>query len=125
MPDPSDPSRSATRAANEKSEDPKLAARAADEPMSEVQRTTLETLCREAGMPFDGALSTADAARRITQMQQAKDRSTEATRVARGAASKDVQSDVGEEDPGAALDAPGNKQAFADEAAATGKPALR
>ena len=94
---------------------PKGASGGAEAPMSDVQRTTLESLCREAGVVFDAALSTAAAARRISELQRAKDRDAEAARVARGAPSEALPSDVGEEDPGAALDAPGSKQAVGDQ----------
>ncbi len=106
-------------AAANQGEDPRLAARAADEPMSDVQRTTLQSLCREAGVPFDAAMTTTDAARRISELQRAKDRDAEAARVARGAGTEALPSDAGEEDPGAALDAPGTKQAIQGEEDAT------
>ena len=96
-------------------QNPKLAARDADAPMSDVQRTTLESLCREAGVPFEAAMTTTDAARRISELQRAKDRDVEAARVARGAPTQTLPSDAGEEDPGAALDAPGSKQAVGDQ----------
>ncbi len=95
-------------------QDATRAVRDADAPMSDVQRTTLRTLCSEAGAPFDAALTTTGAARRISELQRAKDRETEAARVARGAATEALPSDVGEEDPGAALDAPGNREAVGD-----------
>lgn len=98
--------------------DPELAPRRADEPMSDVQRTTLQTLCREAGVPFDDRLSTAEAERRITQLQKAKDRDREAARNARGQSTPALPSQAGEEDPGAALDAPGTRQAIEGNAAA-------
>lgn len=103
------------------------AAREADAPMSEVQRTTLENLCCEAGVPVDPSLTTAGAARHISELQRAKDRDAEAARAARGAATEAVPSEAGEEDPGAALDAPGTKQAIQGEEVATptNKPAAR
>lgn len=113
MPDRPDPPRhDAQRSHAPSGADPGLAARDADEPMSDVQRTTLRMLCREAGQPFDEALSTAGAARRITQLQRAKDRDTEGMRAARGEATTALPSQAGEEDPGAALDAPGTRQAI-------------
>ena len=36
-----------------------------DEPMTEAQRSYLETLCRETGEAFDETLSKADASKRI------------------------------------------------------------
>ena len=108
-------------------QNPELAAREADAPISDMQRTTLEALCREAGVPFDATMTTTDAARRISELQRAKDRNAEAARVARGAPTEAVPSDAGEEDPGAALDAPGTKQAIEGEADAipSSKPAAR
>ncbi len=107
--------------------DPKPAAASADSPMGDVQRTTLQALSREAGVPFDDTLSTAAAARRITELQRAKDRDNEAARAARGAATEALPPDAGEEDPGAALDAPGTKQAMQGEeqAAERKKPAAQ
>ncbi len=95
--------------------------------MSDVQRSTLESLCREASVPVDPSLTTTGAARRISELQRAKDRDAEAARAARGAATEAVPSYAGEEDPGAALDAPGTKQAIqgGEVATATNKPVAR
>ena len=41
-----------------------------DEPMTGPQRSYLETLCREAGEPFDENLTKAEASRRIDELQQ-------------------------------------------------------
>lgn len=41
-----------------------------DEPMTAAQRSYLETLSREAGEPFDGSLSKADASKRIDQLRE-------------------------------------------------------
>jgi len=41
-----------------------------DEPMTDAQRSYLETLCRETGEEFDGALSKADASKRIDELRQ-------------------------------------------------------
>jgi hypothetical protein len=40
------------------------------EPMTDPQRTHLQTLCEEAGEPFDGSLSGADADRRIQELER-------------------------------------------------------
>jgi hypothetical protein len=40
-----------------------------DEPMTGPQRSYLETLSREAGVPFDESLTKADASRRIDELQ--------------------------------------------------------
>ncbi len=95
--------------------------------MSDVQRSTLESLCREASVPVDPLLTTIGAARRISELQRAKDRDAEAARAMRGAATEAVPSDAGAEDPGAALDAPGTQQAIRGEEVATptNKPASR
>jgi Protein of unknown function (DUF3072) len=37
-----------------------------DEPMTDAQRSYLETLCRETGEEFDETLSKADASKRMT-----------------------------------------------------------
>ena len=115
----------ATASAGPSRPDPKPAAASAESPMSDVQRTTLQALSREAGTPFDDTLTTAAAARRITELQRAKDRTNEAARAARGGATEALPPDAGEEDPGAALDAPGTKQAMQGEEQATdrSKPA--
>ena len=43
----------------------------ADEPMTEAQRSYLETLTREAGMPFeDEPLTKAEASKRIDELRQ-------------------------------------------------------
>ena len=40
-----------------------------DEPMTDAQRSYLETLCRETGEEFDGTLSKADASKRIDELR--------------------------------------------------------
>ena len=40
-----------------------------DEPMTDAQRSYLETLCRETGEQFDETLSKADASKRIDQLR--------------------------------------------------------
>ena len=40
-----------------------------DEPMTEAQRSYLETLCRETGEAFDDTLSKADASKRIDELR--------------------------------------------------------
>ncbi len=102
----------ATRADGPTQDDAKRAAREGDEPMSDVQRTTLEALSREAGVPFDAQLTTTGASRRISELQRAKDHDAEAARAAQGAPTQALPSDAGEEDPGAALDAPGTPSAI-------------
>lgn len=90
-----------------------LPAHSAGAPMSEAQRATLQSLCDDAGIAFDGgSLTTTEAARRITELQKAKDRQTEAARLARGAAPASLTSAAGEEDPGAALNEPKTKAAI-------------
>jgi hypothetical protein len=42
----------------------------ADEPMTDAQRSYLETLCRETGEEFDETLSKADASKRIDQLRE-------------------------------------------------------
>ena len=41
-----------------------------DEKMTGAQASYLQTLCQEAGEPFDESLSKADASRRIDELQQ-------------------------------------------------------
>ena len=41
-----------------------------NEPMTDAQRSYLETLCRETGEEFDGTLSKADASKRIDQLRE-------------------------------------------------------
>jgi hypothetical protein len=40
-----------------------------DEPMTDAQRSYLETLCRETGEEFDGTLSKAEASKRIDELR--------------------------------------------------------
>jgi len=40
-----------------------------DEPMTDAQRSYLETLCRETGQDFDESLSKADASKRIDELR--------------------------------------------------------
>ena len=40
-----------------------------DEPMTDAQRSYLETLCRETGEEFDETLSKADASKRIDEIR--------------------------------------------------------
>lgn len=41
-----------------------------DEPMTDAQRSYLETLCRETGEQFDDSLSKAEASKRIDELRQ-------------------------------------------------------
>ena len=41
-----------------------------DEPMTDAQRSYLETLCRETGEAFDDTLSKADASKRIDDLRE-------------------------------------------------------
>lgn len=41
-----------------------------DEPMTEAQRSYLETLCRETGEDFDDTLSKAEASKRIDELRE-------------------------------------------------------
>ncbi len=40
------------------------------EPMTDAQRSYLETLCRETGEEFDSELSKADASKRIDELRE-------------------------------------------------------
>ena len=42
----------------------------AEEPMTGPQRTHLQTLCAEAGEPFDDSLTSAEADRRIAELER-------------------------------------------------------
>jgi Protein of unknown function (DUF3072) len=48
-----------------------------DEPMTDAQRSYLETLCRETGEEFDETLSKADASKRIDELRQRSPRLTQ------------------------------------------------
>lgn len=48
-----------------------------DEPMTDAQRSYLETLCRETGEQFDETLSKADASKRIDELRQQSPRLAE------------------------------------------------
>src|ERR671931_557076 len=41
-----------------------------DEPMTDAQRSYLETLCRETGEEFDDALTKAEASKRIDELRE-------------------------------------------------------
>jgi Protein of unknown function (DUF3072) len=41
-----------------------------DEPMTDAQRSYLETLCRETGEEFDETLTKADASKRIDELRE-------------------------------------------------------
>jgi Protein of unknown function (DUF3072) len=41
-----------------------------DEPMTDAQRSYLETLCRETGEEFDESLTKADASKRIDELRE-------------------------------------------------------
>ena len=41
-----------------------------DEPMTDAQRSYLETLCRETGEAFDDALTKAEASKRIDELRE-------------------------------------------------------
>ena len=41
-----------------------------DEPMTDAQRSYLETLCREAGEEFDERLTKAEASKRIDELRE-------------------------------------------------------
>ena len=47
-----------------------------DEPMTDAQRSYLETLCRETGEEFDETLSKADASKRIDELRERSPRLT-------------------------------------------------
>jgi hypothetical protein len=47
-----------------------------DEPMTDAQRSYLETLCRETGEAFDETLSKADASKRIDELRTRSPRLT-------------------------------------------------
>ena len=44
-----------------------------DEPMTDAQRSYLETLCRETGEEFDETLTKADASKRIDELRERRD----------------------------------------------------
>jgi hypothetical protein len=48
-----------------------------DEPMTDAQRSYLETLCRETGEEFDETLSKADASKRIDELRERSPRLAE------------------------------------------------
>lgn len=48
-----------------------------DEPMTDAQRSYLETLCRETGEEFDESLSKAEASKRIDDLRQRSPRLTQ------------------------------------------------
>ena len=48
-----------------------------DEPMTDAQRSYLETLCRETGEAFDETLSKAEASKRIDELRERSPRLTE------------------------------------------------
>ncbi len=48
-----------------------------DEPMTDAQRSYLETLCRETGEVFDETLSKADASKRIDELRGRSPRLTD------------------------------------------------
>lgn len=47
-----------------------------DEPMTDAQRSYLETLCRDTGEEFDQTLSKADASKRIDELRERSPRLT-------------------------------------------------
>jgi DUF3072 family protein len=48
-----------------------------DEPMTDAQRSYLETLCRETGEEFDDRLSKAEASKRIDALRERSPRLTQ------------------------------------------------
>ena len=48
-----------------------------DEPMTDAQRSYLETLCRETGEEFDDTLTKADASKRIDELRERSPRLAE------------------------------------------------
>ena len=48
-----------------------------DEPMTDAQRSYLETLCRDTGEQFDETLSKADASKRIDELRERSPRLTQ------------------------------------------------
>jgi hypothetical protein len=48
-----------------------------DEPMTDAQRSYLETLCRETGEEFDATLSKANASKRIDELRERSPRLTQ------------------------------------------------
>ena len=48
-----------------------------DEPMTDAQRSYLETLCRETGEDFDDALTKAEASKRIDELRARSPRLSE------------------------------------------------
>ena len=49
-----------------------------DEPMTDAQRSYLETLCRETGEEFDETLTKADASKRIDELRDRSPRLADA-----------------------------------------------
>jgi DUF3072 family protein len=47
-----------------------------DEPMTDAQRSYLETLCRDTGEEFDDSLSKAEASKRIDELRERSPRLT-------------------------------------------------
>jgi hypothetical protein len=47
-----------------------LSTEAGDEPMTDAQRSYLETLCRETGEEIDETLTKADASKRINELRE-------------------------------------------------------
>ena len=48
-----------------------------DEPMTDAQRSYLETLCRETGEPFEDSLTKAEASKRIDELRARSPRLSE------------------------------------------------
>lgn len=48
-----------------------------DEPMTDAQRSYLETLCRETGEEFDDSLTKAEASKRIDELRERSPRLTQ------------------------------------------------
>ena len=65
-----------------------------DEPMTDAQRSYLETLCRETGEEFDDTLTKADASKRIDELRARSPRLSEEDKV--GRRSRDIDPDSAE-----------------------------
>ena len=70
-----------------------------DEPMTDAQRSYLETLCRETGEEFDDTLTKADASKRIDELRGRSPRLSDSRDVDPDSAESEVdRDDTGDED---------------------------
>jgi hypothetical protein len=97
-----------------------------DEPMTDAQRSYLKTLSEEAKLPFDDALTKAQASQRIEELQRITGRGAPSSNdrpAERSIADDDPPgSSTGEEDPDAGIDDPATRDALEAEARSVGAP---